>query len=164
MLSKKRITAFLEQYKEQKNAYKEYANTVKFILETLLKNNGFNYQVVFAREKDFDKLQDNFEIKEKYESLSLIKDLAGCRVIFYLESDIQRFITHIYKEFSVIETIPHYSPDDYNAQHFVVYLNKDRLHLTEYSKFEGLRCEIQLTTVLYHAWSEMAHDITYTPP
>jgi len=50
MLSKNRFTAFLEQYKEQKNVYKEYANTIKFILEALLKNNGFNYQVVSARE------------------------------------------------------------------------------------------------------------------
>jgi ppGpp synthetase/RelA/SpoT-type nucleotidyltranferase len=166
MISKEKITAFLEQYKLQKNIYKEYANTIKFILETLLKNNGFNYQVVFAREKDLEKLQENFS-KGKYpqqlKNLSLIKDLAGCRVIFYLESDIQRFITHVYKEFSVIETSPHYSPNDYNAQHFVIHLNKDRLNLTEYSKFDGLRCEIQLTTVLYHAWSEMAHDITYKP-
>jgi len=166
MLSKQRSAAFLEQYKAQKNIYKDYANTIKFILETLLKNNGFNYQVVSAREKDLDKLDENFR-KGKYPqqlgSLTSIKDLAGCRIIFYLEGDIQRFITYIHKEFSVLETIPHYSTDDYNAQHFVVYLNKDRLSLTEYSKYGGLRCEIQLTTVLYHAWSEMAHDITYKP-
>ena len=92
-----------------------------------------------------------------------LDDLAGCRVIFYLDSDIQRFIEYIYKEFSVIKNVPKFSPDDYNGHHLIVHLNQDRLNLTEYSKFAGLKCEIQLTTVLYHAWSEMAHDIIYKP-
>jgi ppGpp synthetase/RelA/SpoT-type nucleotidyltranferase len=33
--------------------------------------------------------------------------------------------------------------------------------LSEYRKFEGLKCEIQLTSILYHAWAEIEHDIFY---
>jgi len=33
----------------------------------------------------------------------------------------------------------------------------------EYTKYSSLKCEIQLTTALYHAWSEMNHDIIYKP-
>lgn len=164
MLSEDKISVFLEQYKGCQPTYKDYANTIKFILETLLANNSFHYQVVSARDKEAEsleqKLRDNPKLQNLH-GLAELDDLAGCRVIFYLDSDMQRFIEHIYKEFSVIKNIPKFSPDDYNAHHLVVHLNKDRLNLTEYSKFTGLRCEIQLTTVLYHAWSEMAHDITY---
>ena len=45
----------------------------------------------------------------------------------------------------------------------MVELKKDRLKLSEYAKFKRLRCEVQLTTLLYHAWSEMAHGVVYKP-
>lgn len=165
MAGKKKIASILEQYKKVQLTYKDFSSTVKFILETLLKNNGFHYQVVSAREKDSESLERKFRDNSKLQNIPLaeLDDLAGCRVIFYLDSDIGRFIEYIYKEFAVIKNVPKFSPDDYNAHHLVVHLNKDRLNLTEYSKFTSLRCEIQLTTVLYHAWSEMAHDIIYKP-
>ena len=30
--------------------------------------------------------------------------------------------------------------------------------------FKGLRCEIQIQTILSHAWAETSHDILYKPP
>ncbi len=166
MAGKEKIAHFLEQYKKVQLTYKDFSSTVKFILETLLKNNGFHYQVVSPREKDPESLERKLRDKSNLQKIPLIEldDLAGCRVIFYLDSDIRRFIEYIYKEFTVIKNIPKFSTHDYNAHHLVVHLNKDRLNLTEYSKFMGLRCEIQLTTILYHAWSEIAHDISYKPP
>lgn len=164
MLNEEKIVAILEQYKTLQNTYYEFANTIKFILETLLNKNGFKFQVVFARAKQAEslhqKLKENKKLKN-IKTLDEIDDLAGCRVIFYLESDIQKFAEHIHNEFSIIKSSLKYSLDDYNAQHIIVQLNEDRLKLTEYSRFKDLRCEIQLTTVLYHAWSQMAHDTFY---
>ena len=164
-MSKEKIASILEHYRKVHLSYKDFSSTVKFILETLLKNNGFHSQVVSAREKDPESLERKLRDNSKLQNIPLaeLDDLAGCRVIFYLDSDIQRFIEYVYKEFSVVKNVPKFSPDDYNAHHLVVHLNKDRLNLTEYSKFTGLKCEIQLTTVLYHAWSEMAHDLIYKP-
>jgi ppGpp synthetase/RelA/SpoT-type nucleotidyltranferase len=84
-------------------------------------------------------------------------------VVFYLNRDIDRFAVHIGKEFEVVKYNPKFSLDGYNAAHVVVKIDKDRLGLTEYQKFVGLKCEIQLTTVLFHAWSELAHDTIYKP-
>src|SRR5207237_1063342 len=36
-----------------------------------------------------------------------------------------------------------------------------RRNLAEYAKFKGLRSEIQIQTILIHAWAETSHDITY---
>jgi hypothetical protein len=33
--------------------------------------------------------------------------------------------------------------------------------LPEYARFAGLHCEIQVQTILNHAWSETSHDIIY---
>ena len=42
----------------------------------------------------------------------------------------------------------------YRARHYVVSLKHDRLALPRYSRFAGMRCEIQIQTTLNHAWSE----------
>ena len=40
-------------------------------------------------------------------------------------------------------------------------MNEERAKLPEYAKFKGMRCEIQIQTILNHAWSETSHDIIY---
>lgn len=49
----------------------------------------------------------------------------------------------------------------YFAIHYLVSLSDERLALPEYRKFRGLRCEIQIQTILNHAWAETSHDILY---
>ena len=49
----------------------------------------------------------------------------------------------------------------YFAIHYLVSLNKERLGLPEYRRYQGLRCEVQIQTVLNHAWAETTHDIVY---
>jgi len=160
------IKKFINEYKSQQSIYEDFAKTVGFILETLLKNNEFRYQTVFSRGKEISSLQKKITEDKKFQKLKTITeidDLAGCRIIFYLDKDIERFRNHIYKEFNVIKENLKYSEDEYNALHLIVKLNEDRLNLIEYAEFSDLKCEIQLTTVLYHAWSEMNHDIIYKP-
>ena len=36
--------------------------------------------------------------------------------------------------------------------------------LPEYANFAGMRCEIQVQTILNHAWAEMAQDTVYKAP
>ena len=158
------IKKFIEEYKIKQSIYEDFAKKIGSFLEILLKDNEFRYQTVFSRGKELSSLQKKItEDKElqKLKTVTEIDDLAGCRVIFYLDNDIERFRNHIYKEFNVIKDNLKYSEDEYNAHHLIVELNKSRLALTEYAKFLDLKCEIQLTTVLYHAWSEMNHDIIY---
>lgn len=165
-LKTKIIEKFIDEYKSQQSTYKEFGKIVSKIIRTILKNNEFRYQVVSNRSKGINSLRKKIIEHKRFQELKTVTevdDLAGCRIIFYLDSDIQRFTHYIYEEFDVIKEEPKYSEDEYNALHFVVKFNKDRLNLMEYAKFSSLKCEIQLTTVLYHAWSEMNHDIIYKP-
>jgi hypothetical protein len=43
----------------------------------------------------------------------------------------------------------------------VVSLNPARLALAEYRRFEGFKAEIQIRTVIQHAWAEIEHDLGY---
>jgi len=160
------IKKFIVEYKSQQSTYKDFGKIVGKIIRTILKNNEFRYLIVSNRSKGINSLRKKIIKDKRYQELKTITeidDLTGCRIIFYLDRDIERFRNHIYKEFNVIKEELKYSEDEYNALHFVVTLNEDRLKLMEYAKYSSLKCEMQLTTALYHAWSEMNHDIIYKP-
>jgi ppGpp synthetase/RelA/SpoT-type nucleotidyltranferase len=84
-------------------------------------------------------------------------------VIFYFEEDLYLFANVLYDEFKVVDDENKVTPNEYNARQIVLKLKQNRCNLPEYSKFKGLLCEVQLTTVLFHAWSEIQHDIIYKP-
>jgi len=160
------IKKFIDEYKIKQSIYEDFAKKIGSFLEILLKDNKFRYQTVFSRGKEPSSLQKKIakdKELQKLKTVTEIDDLAGCRVIFYLDNDIERFRNHIYKEFNIIKDNLKYSEDNYNARHIIVKFDKNRTALTEYAKFLDLKCEIQLTTVLYHAWSEMNHDVIYKP-
>lgn len=49
----------------------------------------------------------------------------------------------------------------YQSVHYLVMLKQNRTTLPEYRKFENLVAEIQVRTILQHAWAEIEHDIQY---
>lgn len=161
---KSKTDKYIKEYEPLKELYGNFSFIIKFILENLLCKNGFKYQAVTCREKSERSLRNKLNAIKEIKSVKDIDDLAGCRIIFYLDGDIQRVIQcYLRDEFEVVKPNLKYSKDSYNAFHLIVKLNEDRLKLSDYKRFNGLKCEIQLTTVLYHAWSEFAHDIIYKP-
>jgi len=163
-MKKEKIKTLLEQYNEKKELLNKFLTTVCNVLDYLLKFNNFKNQPIQKRIKELSSLENKLKKNEKLKNINSIYevwDVCECRILFYLERDINVFKRFIYKEFDVVNEELKYSPSGYNAHHVTVKLNKDRLAISEYSIFEDLLCEIQLTTVLYHAWSEMEHDIIY---
>jgi putative GTP pyrophosphokinase len=49
----------------------------------------------------------------------------------------------------------------YLSVHYLVPLLRQRTDLPEYRRFDGLVAEIQVRTILQHAWAEIEHDIQY---
>ncbi|MHB8380755.1 MAG: hypothetical protein ACYDC3_00235, partial [Candidatus Binataceae bacterium] len=91
-------------------------------------------------------------------------------MIFYTNTDVDRFLNSqlILENFQIepdATRIHHPTKENeerrYRAIHYAVRLKDDRAKLPEYSKFQGMLCEIQIQTILNHAWSETSHDIVY---
>ena len=98
-----------------------------------------------------------------YVKLQDIHDIAGIRIIFYLESDKKKFVSDLYKEFTPqnLSLFERHKEKGYLSTHVIAMFGPKRLMLGEYKKYDGLQCEIQLTSALYHAWAEIEHDIFY---
>ena len=155
--------------------YKAFAETVRFILEKALlaADNLPRPQSVQCRAKGIESLRRRLAEAGKLDTQTLEldrRDLAGARLIFYTNNDVDRFLASplIRENFEIEEDstrIHHPTPENkgaqYRAVHYTVRLREDRIRLPEYARFAGLRCEIQVQTILNHAWSETSHDILY---
>lgn len=155
----------LSEYKGRRPLYEEFCMVIYKLLVSFLKEGRCRHQVSY-RTKDPDKLYEKLVRKSAegkyYEKLSDIEDLAGLRVIFYYESDKERFMKEFKKEVSgVIKVEDRKRTGGYEATHVIMELGPKRLQLSEYRRFEGMKCEIQITTVLRHAWAEIEHDFIY---
>ncbi|MEJ0074078.1 MAG: RelA/SpoT domain-containing protein [Alphaproteobacteria bacterium] len=154
--------------------YREFCETVREILAKAISAVGLpRPQSMQCRPKDPRKLRARLEQDGALEAdniESLRRDLAGARIIFYTDTDVDRFIGSrlIFENFDVESDgvkIHHPTAENderqYRGIHYTIRLKDDRTRLPEYAKFKGLRCEVQLQTILHHAWSETSHDILY---
>lgn len=158
------------------NAYSDFAEAVAALLkEALVAEGKYRLQEVRWRAKEADSLRKKLHDRGLEASTAVeseIKDLAGCRVIFYTNTDVSRLLNSglVYETFEVVDLKfhhPKHGDEDgelYTSNHFVVRLNADRLAQHGFGNFAGMRCEIQVQTILNHAWSEMAHDTVYKAP
>jgi ppGpp synthetase/RelA/SpoT-type nucleotidyltranferase len=157
--------------------YADFAEGVAAILQAAVaEHDDLRLQNIQHRSKEVDSLRAKLVKAEAAADAAIgdiAKDVSGCRLIFYTNGDVYRFgQSGILREnFSVDydRSKIHYpdSKEDgaefFISENWVVTLSDARCTLPEYRRFAGLRCEIQVQTILDHAWAEMAHDTIYKP-
>jgi ppGpp synthetase/RelA/SpoT-type nucleotidyltranferase len=169
-----------EQYQNGgHDLYGAFAAVVANILETRIREKPcFRFQQATKRPKDPASLKKKLEkegARERPDIEDVIKDLAGCRLIFYTNSDVTNFLTSgiLQEKFTIVwsRTRFHHpvplandKPPLFRSHNFVVELGEELAARPELAKYGGLRCEVQVQTILDHAWAEMEHDILYKRP
>lgn len=153
-------------YRIKRQNYKELAERVEKILIELLNINKINYALTQSRAKSIESFQTKTK-DPKYDEKHL-HDLAGIRAVGYVRSDVNKIIKIINDNFKVD---PDKSKDKskflsvdrfgYQAIHLVCTLPNERIVLPEYKKFKDMYFEIQIKTILEHAWAEIEHDRNY---
>ena len=162
-------TAVLTQYDQQRKKYERFAREVEHQLRCILEEEGIVCNAITSRVKERDSLTQKIDVKsDKYKSLSEVTDIAGIRIITYYDSDVERAEKIVEREFCVdkensINKREALGPEKfgYCSVHYVVSMNEDRLKLPENRGYAGIKCEIQIRTVLQHAWAEIEHDLGY---
>lgn len=168
----------LEEYeKSHIQLYSDFAETIARILAAAIDNEKTLMEpIITHRAKSVDSLRKKLALRgipENVDIRDFIKDISGCRAVFYTATDAnsQTVSRLIYSNFGVEESKQHYPSryenavaDLYVGHHFCVKLTDDRVTLPEYRKFDGLKCEIQVQSILNHAWSTIEHDIIYKAP
>jgi len=155
----------VKKFEKTRSLYEEFCLSMEKMLRDLLDQKKYKYQI-FYRVKSIDKLKEKIirkkKVKKVYRNLSDIEDLAGIRIVFYLESEKEKFVDDLQKEMPNIVSIEEFEKSNgYHAKHIIIKLDNKRSKLSEYKKFKGLRCEIQLLSIFNHVWAELEHDWLY---
>jgi hypothetical protein len=93
--------------------------------------------------------------------------LAGVRIITYFPATLPEIEAVLKDEFDVIERadkgqiLLEEERFGYQSIHYLVRVKRNRAQLPEYERFRDSIVEIQLRTILQHAWAEIEHDIQY---
>lgn len=158
------IDEILGEFDGKKETLAIFCSKTKILIEELLQDANIRYQSVQARVKDREKLKQKYlDPQKKYERLEDVTDQVALRVIVYYEDEVDRVATVIKREFQVD---PNRSVDKretepdkfgYYALNYICKYSEDRARQTEYKKFAGIWCEIQVVSILRHAWSEIEH-------
>lgn len=96
-----------------------------------------------------------------------ITDLAGVRVIVFTRDAVDAAISSIEGVLSVFDKedvgdrVYQQGRFGYQSKHLLLRLGDDRKHLGGNASFKELTCEVQVRTILQHAWAELEHDIQY---
>lgn len=164
----KKIKEIEQWYEKNKVLYEQFSQEIEEIITKILKKQGIPYQSVSHRVKEKDSYLNKCR-KEKYlNPVEEITDLSGIRVIAYTNQDVQKICDILQTEFLVdrensVNKSQNLETDKvgYRSFHFILQLNENRLNLAEYSAYKALKCEVQVRTLLQHAWAEIEHDRNY---
>lgn len=165
----------IEKYQKVRPLYEEFANVIRNILSEAFSAQYIKVHSIETRAKKIDSFGDKVATsastdpnKPQYPNpLSDITDLAGIRVIVFFPRTLDVVDTTIRTQFDIIEKsdknliLLKEEKFGYGSIHYLVRLKENRINLLEYSRFKNLIAEIQIRTILQHAWAEIEHDIQY---
>ncbi|MBC7543769.1 MAG: hypothetical protein H7338_13670 [Candidatus Sericytochromatia bacterium] len=161
--------SIIEAYDRNADKYLAFGAKVAGLVRELFEAADIRAHSIDARLKNRDSLfKKVIRPEAEYAQLTDITDVAGLRVITYFAEDVDRIARIIADEFEVDWT---HSVDKreaiesdrfgYVSLHFVVSVGAARLQLMEYRRFAGMKLEIQIRSILQHAWAEIEHDLGY---
>lgn len=156
-----------EDFKAKRKLFEALSERIENLSRELIASSGIAPFKIESRTKSVESFEDKVRRKNKYNDLNEVTDLAGIRIITFLESDVDKIAELIKAEF-IVDKINSIDKRDleinefgYRSLHMVVSLNGRRERLHEYKRFKGLKFEIQIRSILQHAWAEIEHDIGY---
>ena len=166
-MADKQAEKLIQNYSDTRPLYEGLTNTVHSTLESLIKNANIDYLGVTSRTKTVDSLSEKAQ-RKGYSKVEEITDLSGIRVITFIESDVTKVCDLIKPAFKVHPLKSLDKTDElgidrfgHRSVHFVCDLGNIRTKLPEFLLYKGLIFEIQVRTVLQHAWAEIEHDRNY---
>ena len=158
----------IKDYERQRPSYIVFSNRVEGLLKILLSSNSIQYHSIDNRCKTLDSFSRKVQSKKNYSDLLSVTDLAGVRIITNYAEDVDRIAKLVIGEFDIdidnsIDKRLEIDSDKfgYISLHYVVSLKETRTALGEYAAFAGMKVEIQIRSILQHAWAEIEHDIGY---
>ena len=156
----------LEDYRKQRDDFIKLGDAVHTILSDIVKGLGFAVLAIEHRVKEEKSLAGKLERKgDRYNAIEDITDILGCRVICFLSDEIDKIGRKIEENFVIDlenssdkRALIQEDAFGYLSLHYICSLPFGDKWPDEIC---GKKFEVQIRTILQHAWSVINHDIGY---
>jgi len=177
------VDDFVARYRREFDFYDQVARLVAQILDTNLQSAGIR-AIVTSRAKNPSRLEQKIRqraSRHTYQTLDDIYedivDLAGVRVALYFPGEREEVGKLLRRLFDLVEepkTFPGDSASDstnasyekrfsgYSATHYRVQPIAGSLSEAQ-RRYSEAKVEVQVASVVMHAWAEVEHDLAYKP-
>ena len=151
-------SSILQEYKDNLPLFREVSEQVYNNLKKTLSDAGLILAAIEYRVKTEDSLAGKLELKgSKYAFLKDITDIIGLRVITFYTDDVDKVASAVERMF----TIDWANSIDKRKAHEIDSFGYLSLHYICSMPDFPYRFEIQMRTILQHAWANMNHDTGY---
>jgi putative GTP pyrophosphokinase len=156
-------------FEKERSTYERFTVKISKLIEDLLDKINVSYNIEH-RTKDINHFREKITRPGKAysEPLTEVTDLCGIRIILRRISDVETVVKLLRSEFLIDDANSIYKSEEldvdqfgYTSIHLVIKLDKNRLLLTEWKDFSTIKAEIQVRTVLQHAWALISHSFDY---
>ncbi len=156
----------LEDYRKQRDDFLKLEDTADGILRKIVDDLGITVLAIEHRVKKEDSLAGKLERKgDRYTSLEDITDILGCRIVCFLSDEIDKIGEKVEEIFEIDRensadkrALIKEDSFGYLSLHYICSLPFGKGYPDEIC---GKKFEIQIRTILQHAWSVIHHDIGY---
>lgn len=156
----------LEDYRKQREDFVQLGDVAHALLAEIAKELGITVLAVEHRVKEERSLAGKLERKgDLYNTLDDITDILGCRVICFLSDEIEKIGKKVEETFVIDwenscdkRTLLKENAFGYLSLHYICSLPFGDKWPDEIC---GKKFEVQIRTILQHAWSAIHHDIGY---
>src|SRR5437763_624492 len=172
------IEEFIARYRREFDYYDQTARLVAQALDSNLQAAGIR-SMVTSRAKSPSRLEAKVRQRARSKTYATPEDisadivvLAGARVALYFPGErdqVDRLVRQLFVLLEPSKEFPASSKPTYKkrfsgywATHYRVQLKESSLG-TAQQRYAEARVEIQVASVLMHAWSEVEHDLVYKP-
>lgn len=156
---------FLEFYYQQYPRYQTLATMAEGFIVEWLQDHEYDLHVVSGRAKTPGSLRAKILRKPYRDPAREINDLVGVRVITYYGAQVDKISDRLRMGLTVDENLDKRNllletgQFGYRSVHLIGKLSQR--NAKEYPELKGMIFEIQIRSVLDHAWAEIEHEIVY---
>lgn len=162
---------WLRLFQDQKKTLDAIGVRLREQLQKILPSDPLHIQSLTVRVKEEASLREKLRRPDAtYGRLLDITDLIGIRVVTYFEDSILDIAKLIEAEFAIdfdhsVDKRQHSDASQfgYRSLHYICALDPGLAHDLP-QNLQGMKFEIQIRTVLQHAWAEIEHDLGYKSP
>ena len=159
----------MDQYHSLQPVYARIAEMVPRRLKEFFSESGLVVAAVEQRIKTAESLEGKLSRKGgKYGSILDITDIVGIRVITFYINDVDKVASALERLFDIdwansIDKRKAHETDSfgYLSLHYICRIPESLYSDASMPEFNNIRFEVQMRTVLQHAWANMNHDTGY---